>query len=206
VCQKLARTWTFILTAIWACVVCGPALAITGAASPGNPFDDAYHVVRIIDSNNGYCSGVALSKTIVLTTAHCAVPGFQYIVNAIDSVPLNIRVKASYLHPDFDVTDIRAHRATTDLGLLVLEAPLPLFVYTPSIGTGPNSGERLTIIGYGRNAGGTPSLNSALLEVVQAGQLQIRLADPSTRGASSGLGACEGDSGGARPHSERRAC
>jgi clan AA aspartic protease (TIGR02281 family) len=196
VCQKLAKTWTFILTAIWTSVVCGPAMAITGPASPGNPFNDAYHVVRIIGSQNGYCTGVALSKIIVLTTAHCAVPGFQYIINAIDSVPLNIKVKASYLHPDFDVTSIRAHRATTDLSLLVLESPLPLFVYTPSIGTNPKSGERLTIIGYGKDDGGTPSLNSALLEVMQAGKLQIRLADPSTRDASSGLGACEGDSGG----------
>ena len=65
---------------------------------------------RIMGSRDSYCSRVALSKTIVLTTAHCAVPGFQYTVNAIDSVPLNIRVKASY--PDFDVTVIRAHRAT----------------------------------------------------------------------------------------------
>jgi Trypsin len=161
-------------------------LALSG---PTAPIKNARKVQLISRNEEGSKTGATPSL------AHRSAPTSN-IVNAIDSVPLNIGVKASYLHPDFDVTAMRAHRATTDLGLLVLEAPLPLFVYTPSIGTGPNSGERLTIIGYGRDAGGTPSLNSALLEVVQAGQLQIRLADPSTRGASSGLGACEGDSGG----------
>src|SRR5260370_23092033 len=73
---------------------------------------------------------------------------------------------------------------------------LMFFVYTPSISTAPSPGERLTIIGYGKPNGGPPSPNSASLEVVQAGQLQIRLADPSIRGASGGLGGCEGDSGG----------
>jgi Trypsin len=110
------------VTALWACVVCDPALAITGAASPGNRFDDAYHVVRVIGSNNGYCSGVALSKRAVLTTAHCAVPGFRYIVNAIDTALINIEVKASFIHPDFDVTAIREHKVTADVGVLVLES------------------------------------------------------------------------------------
>jgi clan AA aspartic protease (TIGR02281 family) len=179
------------------CVGASPAAyAITGPATPGNPFDDAYHVVSIVDEAQKTCTGIALSKSVVLTTAHCAPPGIARRVVAIDSMSVNIRVKSSFVPPNFDATAMREHRATTDLGILLLEFPLPLFAYTPMIAPIPNIGDQVDIIGYGANENGQVSLRSASLQVSVAGTLQIRLVDPTLKGRSVGLGACNGDSGG----------
>jgi clan AA aspartic protease (TIGR02281 family) len=179
------------------CIGASPAAyAITGPAPPGNPFDDAYHVVSIVDDARKTCTGIALSKSVVLTTAHCAAPGIARRVVAIDSMGINIRVKSGFASPDFDATAMREHRATVDLGLLLLEFPLPLFVYTPMIAPIPNIGDQSVIVGYGADEVGQVALRSASLQVWAAGQRQIRLVDPSLKGKSAGLGGCTGDSGG----------
>ena len=63
------------------------------------------------------------------------------------------------------------------------------------------SGDRFVVVGYGvavpgdGKSGGT--LRAATLVATgQPGTLQIRLADPATKGERGGLGACTGDSGG----------
>jgi hypothetical protein len=94
-----------------------------------------------------------------------------------------------------------AHRATADVALIKLKAPLqaqPATLAPP--GTPVAVGERLTVIGYGvsvRGDGNTAAtLRLATLAVTgKPGALQVRLVDPATGGDKPGLGACTGDSG-----------
>jgi clan AA aspartic protease (TIGR02281 family) len=184
-----------VLSSCWT----NPAAAIVGDATPGNPFDDAYHVVLSVGSDNTACTGVVLSRSLVLTTAWCVKPGFQYQIVQIDSLRLSIPVRDIEIHPDFDVRRPREHRATTDLAILRLAAPLPLFIYTPSLGAAPQVGETLTIVGYGVGDVNVKDgrVRAATLEVTgNPGRFQIQLFDPMRRGASPGLGACSGDMGG----------
>jgi hypothetical protein len=62
-------------------------------------------------------------------------------------------------------------------------------------------GEAFTIVGYGVTIRGDGKSGGTLRRATLAatgrpGNLQIRLADPSTQGERAGLGACTGDSGG----------
>jgi hypothetical protein len=62
------------------------------------------------------------------------------------------------------------------------------------------AGDRFVVAGYGvavrgdGKSGGTVRA-ATLVATGQPGTLQIRLADPATRGERAGLGACTGDSG-----------
>jgi Trypsin len=120
-----------------------------------------------------------------------------------ETPPRLLDVRRVAQHPQFNVQNILAHRASADVALLQLtaalpatKAPAPLGV--PAIPIQP--GSRLTIAGVGvtqrgdGKSGGT--IRAADLGVTgKPGTLQIRLADPLTNNVSSGLGACTGDSG-----------
>ena len=93
-----------------------------------------------------------------------------------------------------------AHRATADVALIKLAAPLhvaaaPLRPPRPRVA----AGERFVVHGYGVTARGDGNSAAPLREAVlaatgQPGNLQLRLVDPAT-GDSAGLGACTGDFG-----------
>jgi hypothetical protein len=95
------------------------------------------------------------------------------------------------------------HRATADVALIKLAAPLPADIIPAALDRAdrrPQPGDRYTVTGYGLavrgdgRTGGT--LRSAqLVATGKPGNLQIRLVDPSTQGARPGIGACTGDSG-----------
>ncbi len=94
-----------------------------------------------------------------------------------------------------------AHRATADVALVRLAAPLrnvePARLARP-LTVAP--GDAFTVAGYGvavrgdGKSGGTVRAAS-LVATGRPGNLQIRLVDPSTKGDKAGLGACTGDSG-----------
>jgi hypothetical protein len=105
-------------------------------------------------------------------------------------------------HPGFSLKTLFAHRATADLALLKLADPLPAAI-APALLSGRRAvqvGETFTVAGYGvtvrgdGRTGGTARI-ADLAATGQPGTLQIRLADPATRGERAGLGACSGDSG-----------
>jgi hypothetical protein len=95
-----------------------------------------------------------------------------------------------------------AHRATADLALLRLPAPLaaPAEPAPLSARTAFAPGERFTVAGYGVSVrgdgktGGTVRA-ATLVATGRPGTLQVRLVDPATAGERAGLGACTGDSG-----------
>jgi secreted trypsin-like serine protease len=194
--QRLVLIIAFALTA-------HPAAAIAGGgAAPAENIARA--VVTIIGSRGSFCTGSVIAQDLVLTAAHCVLPGADYKVILPGETPprlLDIRRTAS--HPQFNVQAILAHRASADVALLQLASPLPQTKAPAPLGAPviPIAvGARLTIAGVGvvrrgdGKSGGT--IRAADLAVTgKPGTLQIRLADPSTANTREGLGACTGDSG-----------
>jgi hypothetical protein len=181
----------------------GLAAAMVGGAPPADPAI-ARHVVLLVGSRGNSCSGVAIARDLVLTAAHCVLPGADYKLVAFDAShqPQLKDVATVARHPQFDLATLLAHRATADVALLKLAAPLP-----PAFAPAPLARERavavgdefivagygVTVRGDGRTGG---TVRAATLAATgQPGTLQVRLFDPATKGERAGLGACTADSG-----------
>lgn len=193
-----------VLIALASLSLIAPALAITGNAPPAAGWA-ARAIVMVVDTKGDLCSGVALARDLVLTAAHCVAGGRRYAVRPYQTGD-DIPVRTIALHPRFDMKSYAASRATADLALVKLTAPLPAIVVPATLAPARRVqvDERLTIAGFGtvadRSARGLGEPRMARLAVTgRPGSLQIRLVDPATRdaraGQSGGLGACIGDSG-----------
>jgi secreted trypsin-like serine protease len=180
-----------------------PASAIVGGG--GLPAEGiARAVVTIIGSRGSFCTGSLIAQDLVLTAAHCVLPGADYkVILPGETPPRLLDVRRSASHPQFNVQNILAHRASADVALLHLGASLPASKAPAPLGAPmiPIAvGARLTVAGVGvarrgdGKSGGT--IRAADLAVTgKPGTLQIRLADPLTNNTRNGLGACTGDSG-----------
>jgi secreted trypsin-like serine protease len=179
-----------------------PTVAMVGGAPPAS--DGAGRAVVMLTGSHGtFCSGVALTRELVLTAAHCVLPGADYKLIELDAArpPALKDLSAIARHPEFDVTAVLRHRVTADVALVKLAAPLrivPAALAPP--GGAVAAGDRFVVAGYGvavRDDGKTGGTVRAatLVATGTPGSLQLRLADPATMGARAGLGACTGDSG-----------
>ena len=179
-----------------------PAGAMVGGAQPATDAV-ARAVVMLTGSHGTFCSGVALAPMLVLTAAHCVLPGADYKLIEFDAArqPALKDVAAIARHPEFDVNAVLRHRVTADVALLKLAAPAK----TAAAALAPPAlpiaaGDRFVVAGYGLavhgdgKTGGTVRA-ATLAATGQPGTLQIRLVDPATKGERAGLGACTGDSG-----------
>jgi hypothetical protein len=179
-----------------------PASAMVGGASATS--DGAGRAVVMLTGSHGtFCSGVALAPDLMLTAAHCVLPEATYKLVEFDAArqPALRDIATIARHPEFDVTAVLRHRVTADVALLRLAAPLKI---TPAplgpAGGTVAAGDRFVVAGYGvavrgdGKTGGTVRA-ATLVATGQPGTLQIRLADPATKGERPGLGACTGDSG-----------
>jgi secreted trypsin-like serine protease len=177
-----------------------PALAVTGGAPPATGWA-ARAIVMVIDPDGDLCTGTALARDLVLTAAHCVARKKRYEVKPYQTGAA-IPVRAVATHPRFDYESYARSRATADVALLKLAAPLPAVVVPARLAPARRVkvGETLVIAGFGtiadRSAAGLGIPRMARLVVTgQPGSLQIRLVDPATRNARPGLGGCTGDSG-----------
>jgi secreted trypsin-like serine protease len=189
-----------VLPAIVVLLLCAPAFALTGKAPPASGIA-ARPIVMVVDSRGDLCTGTALARDLVLTAAHCVTRATDYQVKVYQTGQ-TIGVRGLAKHPRFDADSYSAGRATADVALLKLAAPLPNSVISATLGGLRRvvSGETMTVAGFGVTANGTPNglgiPRMAVLTVTGApGSLQIRLFDPVTRNQRAGLGACVGDSG-----------
>jgi Trypsin len=184
------------------CTLATSVSALVGGAPPAGEAAGSA-VVMLTGSQATFCSGVALARDLALTAAHCVLPGATYKLVEFDNArqPVLKDLGAIARHPDFDVGAVLRHRVTADVALIKLAAPLkvspaPLMPAGASVAVG----DRLVVAGYGvavrgdGKSGGTVRA-ATLVTTGQPGTLQIRLADPATKGERAGLGACTGDSG-----------
>jgi Trypsin len=185
-----------------ACTFAPSLNAMVGGASPAGE-DVGRAVVMLTGSHGTFCSGVALTRDLALTAAHCVLPGAGYKLIEFDGArqPVLKDLAAIARHPDFDVNAVLRHRVTADVALIKLAAPMRLVPAPLASDAGSvAAGDRFVVAGYGvavrgdGKTGGTVRA-ATLVATGQPGTLQIRLADPATRGERAGLGACTGDSG-----------
>jgi secreted trypsin-like serine protease len=183
---------------------CAPAGAMVGGATDVTGSGLGRHVVLIVGSRGNSCTGVALAPDLVLTVAHCVLPGAEYRIVEFDSAhqPALGPVATVTRHPGFKLETMLAHRATADVALLKLPGPLaaPAVPASLTARTSFAPGERFTVAGYGLAVRGDGKTGgkvraASLVATGKPGTLQVRLVDPATGGARPGLGACTGDSG-----------
>jgi secreted trypsin-like serine protease len=191
-----------MIAGLW--LVCAPAYAIVGGGTPSAE-GVGRSVVTIVGSRGNFCTGSLIAPKLVLTVAHCVQPGAVYkiVEYGANKQPQLQDVKNLAIHPAFNMQAMLAHRATADVALLQLEAPLPgknasvLAVPQVPIVVGSRftiAGVGVTIRGDGSSAGTVRV--AGLVATGRPGTLQIRLVDPAGQGIRDGLGACTGDSGG----------
>lgn len=180
------------------------AAALVGGAPAANGVP-AQALVAVVGSRGNFCTGTAIARDVVLTAAHCVLPGADYKIALFTPgrEPVVKDTAQVLRHPQFDKRAFFSHRATADIALLKLSEPLPANVSQVPLGMPPKAvqpGDRFIVAGYGvsiRGDGrsGGVARAAALIATGRPGSLQIRLFDPATRGETPGLGACTGDSG-----------
>ena len=177
-----------------------PASAITGDAPPATGWA-ARPIVMIVDAREDLCTGTALARDLVLTAAHCVTRPVAYTVKAYQNGQA-IPVRAVARHPGFNAAAYAASRATADVALLKLDAPLPDIVVPAALAAARRVavGETLTVAGFGVTLAGTARglgipREARLTVTGKPGSLQIRLYDNATQNRRAGRGGCTGDSG-----------
>ena len=181
-----------------------PAAAMVGGAPAAAPAI-ARHVVLIVGSGGTMCTGVAIARDLVLTAAHCTLPGAEYKLMEFDAAhqPVLRDVRDIARHPQFDLKTLLGHRATADVTLMRLAAPLGAAFVPAPLAAPPKAvapGDAFMVAGYGVAVRGdgksSGTLRAATLVATgHPGTLQIRLVDAAANDERAGLGACTGDSG-----------
>src|ERR1700694_2060269 len=183
--------------------IVAPARALVGGAEPLLDASTRPEVM-IVGSRGNSCTGTLIARDLVLTVAHCVPPDADYKLVQFDAnrQPFLRDTARIERHPQFSMQTFLGHRATADIALIKLAAPVPNVqpagVSNVKLSVAP--GDRFVVVGFGltkRGDGKTGGILRAarLIATGKPGNLQIRLYDPAMRGERSGLGACTGDSG-----------
>jgi len=183
------------------------AHAVMRGAVVRDPNGVRQSVVRIESSRGELCSGTLIAPTVVLTAAHCLQQRAAYRVVAVDRAfrQRAVMAVAGTLHPAFVPGTTPRTQPGVDLALLKLAQPLrgdfaPL---NPRSAAPVGPGQPVELAGFGsvdETSFGTARVLRQT-QLVSLGTLQVAnrvlvVADPQRRAATSGAGACRGDSGG----------
>ena len=184
-------------------LICGlpvQALAMVGAAAPAP--DLASQLLMVLTrtaGSAGFCTGTVLSRTKILTAAHCMGAPENMRIHYRDgqNALVLLEVKSVAIHPDFHAQAPKTREKSIDLAIVTLTKPLP-DRFEPADLTQPprvDLGDTLTLAGFGITREGQSASSGNLLK----GEVTLRppksevlfwLENPH------GLGACTGDSGG----------
>jgi secreted trypsin-like serine protease len=202
--MRLAMIRRLTLAMLSIAALAAPATAMVGSAREA---DDGVGraLITIVGSRGNFCSGALIAPDLVLSAAHCVSPGADYKIVQRDAQgqPQLRDVRRVAAHPQFDIRAIQANRATADVALLQLaaplsgKAPLPLGAPIDPLAAGQSfivAGIGVAQRGDGKSGGVARS--AQLIATGRPGRLQIRLVDPATNNLRDGQGACTGDSGG----------
>ena len=141
----------------------------------------------IVGSRGNACSG-RLAPDLVLTAAHCVLPGADYKIVEFESRQPQLRdVVSVTAHPKFDLKTMLAHRATADVALIKLAAPLrdvEPATLGPAMAVAP--GDAFTVAGTGVSVRGDGKTGGTI------GRQQI---------ATAGRGTCRSP---CEPHARRK--
>ena len=162
---------------------------MVGNAPTGGPATRA--LVMIVGSRGNFCTGTAIARDLVLTAAHCVLPGADYKLVEFDAqrkaqLRDSVRIER---HPQFNLDNYQRARVTADVALVKLKAPIASGA-TATLMSGAfrvAPGDPFIVAGLGVTAhgdgktGGT-ARSATLAATGQPGTLQIRLYDPATRG------------------------
>jgi secreted trypsin-like serine protease len=182
----------------------GPADGMVGGAPPAAS-GAGRSVVMILGSGGTACTATAIAPDLLLTAAHCVLPGSDYKLADIWSAsrPQLKDITRIERDPQFELKRLLGHLATADVAVAKLAQRLPAKIPAVPLddATAPAApGERFVVAGYGvtvrgdGRTGGTVRA-ATLVATGTPNSLQLRLFDPRTKGESAGLGACAGDSG-----------
>jgi len=188
-------------------VLASPALAVTGGSVVRNPYGVRQYVVRVESSRGELCSGTLIAPDLVLTAAHCVLRRATYRVIAVDRAFRQrvVMATAAALHPAFVPGTTPRTQPGVDLALLKLSHPLgaDFAPVSPRGGGAVGPGQPVELAGFGTTD--ESARNSARVlrrtQLVTLGTLQVAnrvlvVADSEKLAATSGAGACRGDSGG----------
>jgi hypothetical protein len=176
------------------------ARAIVGRSEDADAFAD--RIVMVLSrgaEGSGFCTGVVLTRRIVLTAAHCLRGPSDTLVFYRDGAgePVTAPVVATKAHPLYRADAIARRVVSIDLGLLEIATPLPDTFHPAELGDrGVEVGEAVTTAGFGVAREGEPksggSPRAAALRVREpASKVLLWAEDPD----HAGSGACAGDSG-----------
>jgi hypothetical protein len=193
-----------LILCVAAALSAASARAMVGGAPPAA--DGAGRsVVMILGSGGTACTATAIARDLLLTAAHCVLPGSDYklVGSAPGQAPVLKDITRIEHDPQFDLKRLFGHLATADVALIKLAEALPAKIPAVPLDAEEEPvavGDAFVVAGYGvtvrgdGRTGGTVRA-ATLIATGQPGSLQIRLFDPKTRGDSPGFGACAGDSG-----------
>lgn len=180
----------------------GNAHALVGASEIAPP-GAAPGVVMVLKQGGGgagFCTGVALSRTAILTAGHCVHGARQLAVNVGSyGKPQLVAVAGVSVHPEFAPDAARKRVRSIDLAIMRLATPLPASITPARLDAhgGVNAGQRYTIAGFGlAREGDERSAGQLRVGVLEArapiSKILLWARDPHGKG----FGACTGDSGG----------
>jgi secreted trypsin-like serine protease len=178
------------------------ASALVGASEPAEA-KAAASVVMVHKRGTtgaGYCTGVALTRTAVLTAGHCVSGARSIAINVgAFGAPKRIPVSDVSLHPEYVANAARKRLRSIDLAIVRLAEPLPMSVASAQLDTTGlvTNKQQFTITGFGltreRDEGSAGRLRSGTLEAREPlSKILLWARDPRGKG----FGACTGDSGG----------
>ncbi|MGZ3454506.1 MAG: S1 family peptidase [Polyangiales bacterium] len=157
-------------------------------------------VVGLIRPDGAQCSGVVVSKRVILTAGHC--------LTGVDATAIEVRIGVDYANPDATASVMRAERYPTatgtsddfeggvDLGALLVVSDLPVTPVARSVVTSDDDlcGKQVLVVGYGRSAPFDPTSNQKRLAVTMPVE---RCCNRFLQMGGADANACSGDSGGA---------
>ena len=199
--MKTRNIW--LATALAAVLVgARPGHAIVGPSRDGAAL--APYVVMVLNLRGtlaGFCSGLVVSPTVVLTAAHCVPAGAAVKVHyrADDGAPVLLDTAEIIRNPGYRDNAIRTRERSIDLALIRLPAPLPArfraAVLATDLANRPGTPVRLAGFGLTREGEAKQSGTLRIADVVArepASGVLLWAKDPH----AAGSGACTGDSGG----------